>query len=171
MLGALALRGRVDRVDVGDGFFSIVDYKTGSSGPGLKEIREGTSLQIPLYLHAVEHLLRAAGRTGLLPAGGFYLRLRDEVEMRPAVAAETFRGRAFPEETRYRQFVGDEGGLRGIMDGVRRAAEGYVAGAAGGRFPLTTPDRVERLCGYCMFRTMCRIQTLRHVTPESTEDA
>jgi hypothetical protein len=158
-------------VDVGDGFFSIVDYKTGSSVPGKKEIEEGTSLQIPLYLHAVEQMLRAAGRTDLAPAGGFYLRLRDDVEMRPAVAAETYRGRAFPANARYKQFVPDGPALREMIDTVRRTAEGYIAGAARGIFPLTTPERVERLCGYCPYRTACRIQTLRHVTPATTEDA
>ena len=171
MFGTIALRGRVDRVDVGDGFFSIVDYKTGGSVPGKKEIEEGTSLQIPLYLHAVEQMLRAAGKTHLAPAGGFYLRLRDEVEMRPAVAAETFRGRAFPGAARHKQFVPDEAALRELMNTVRRAAEEYIAGAAGGVFPLTTPERVDRLCGYCPYRTACRIQTLRHVTPASTEEA
>jgi ATP-dependent helicase/nuclease subunit B len=170
-LGTIALRGRVDRVDVGDGFFSIVDYKTGSSVPGKKEIEEGTSLQIPLYLHAVEQMLRAAGRTDLAPAGGFYLRLRDDVEMRPAVAAETYRGRAFPANARHRQFVPDGPALREMIDTVRRTAEGYIEGAARGIFPLTMPERVERLCGYCPYRTACRIQTLRHVTPATTEDA
>jgi ATP-dependent helicase/DNAse subunit B len=171
MLGSVALRGRVDRVDIGDGFFSVLDYKTGSSVPGLREIRDGTSLQIPVYLHAVEQMLRAGGETDLVPAGGFYLRLRDEVEMRPAVAAKTFQGRAFPAGARHRQFVADESELREVIEGTREAVEVCVGGIAEGRFPLTTADRVDRLCGHCPFRTMCRIQTLRHVMTEPREDA
>jgi ATP-dependent helicase/nuclease subunit B len=171
MLGSVSLRGRVDRVDIGDGFFSVMDYKTGSSVPGLKEIREGTSLQIPVYLHAVEQMVRAGGGTNLAPAGGFYLRLRDDVEMRPAVAAKTYQGRAFPAGARHRQFVADEKELREVIEGTRQAVEGCVGGIAEGRFPLTTADRVDRLCGHCPFRTMCRIQTLRHVKTESPEVA
>lgn len=169
-LGGIRLRGKVDRVECGDGFFTVVDYKTGSTTPGLKEIREGRSLQLPLYLHAVAVLLRARGMGELVPAGGMYYRLRDRIDLRPAVAAETFRGRAFPAQARHRQFVGDEEELRGVIDGARAAAERAVAGMSQGEFPLTRPELVDEICRSCDFRTVCRIQTLKHVSPVRPEE-
>ncbi|RPH35205.1 hypothetical protein EHM92_06605, partial [bacterium] len=56
-VGDVNLRGRVDRVDVGEDCFTVTDYKTGSLLPTLAEIRSGASLQLPLYLRAVENLL------------------------------------------------------------------------------------------------------------------
>ncbi len=169
-LGGIRLRGKVDRVECGDGFFTVVDYKTGSATPGLNEIREGRSLQLPLYLHAVEELLRGRGLGTSVPAGGMYYRLRDRVDLRPAVVAETFRGRAFPAESRHRQIVADERALREVIDGTRAAAERAVAGMAHGEFPLTRPELVDEICRSCDFRTVCRIQTLKHVTPGGPEE-
>jgi ATP-dependent helicase/nuclease subunit B len=165
--GGALLRGRIDRVDTGDGFFAVMDYKTGRDVPGLGEIRSGLSLQLPAYLFAAGELLREAGRAGLVPAGGFYYRLRDEVELKPAVAVEEFRGRVFPPGSRSRQIVADEKELRAVIGESARAVGAVLDGITAGRFPLTRPDLVRQLCGSCGFRTVCRIQSLKHVSPES----
>ena len=169
-LGGARLRGRIDRVDTGDGFFAVIDYKTGRDVPGLGEIREGLSLQLPAYIFAGCELLRGAGRPDLAPAGGFYYRLRDEVELKPALAADDFRGRAFPAGSRSRQVVRDETEIREVIGETGRFIGSILDGITGGRFPLTRPDMVRKLCGHCGFRTVCRIQSLKHVTPESPEE-
>jgi hypothetical protein len=62
----LMLRGRIDRVDVGDGGTAVVyDYKGRNAPPGDRWVQEGY-LQLPLYMVAVERLL------GLRVVGGFY---------------------------------------------------------------------------------------------------
>ena len=169
-LGGARLRGRIDRVDTGDGFFAVMDYKTGIDVPGLGEIREGMSLQLPAYLLAAGELLEGIGRRGLLPAGGLYYRLRDEVELKPALVAEAFRGRAFPAASRSRQVVPDERDIREIINETGRFVGNILEGITGGRFPLTRKELVGKLCGHCGFRTVCRIQSLQHVTPESPEE-
>ena len=168
--GGARLRGRIDRVDTGDGFFAVMDYKTGRDIPGLGEIREGLSLQLPAYIFAAEELLRDAGRRDLVPAGGLYYRLRDDVELKPALVADSFRGRAFPAGSHSRQVVRDEREIREIIVETGRFVGRILDGITGGRFPLTRPELVGRLCGHCGFRTVCRIQSLRHVTPESSEE-
>ena len=168
--GGACLRGRIDRIDTGDGFFAVMDYKTGRDVPGLGEIREGLSLQLPAYIYAAEELLGGMGRGDLVPAGGFYYRLRDEVELKPALVADDFRGRAFPSGSRSRQVVRDEGEIREIIGETGRFVGRILDGIAGGRFPLTRPALVRKLCGHCGFRTVCRIQSLQHVTPESPEE-
>lgn len=60
------LRGRIDRVDVGDGGEAVVyDYKSSSATPGARWASDG-SLQVALYMRAVERLL------GKRAVGGFY---------------------------------------------------------------------------------------------------
>jgi ATP-dependent helicase/nuclease subunit B len=168
--GGARLRGRIDRIDTGDGFFAVMDYKTGRDVPGLSDIREGVSLQLPAYIFAAEALLGGVGGLNLAPAGGFYYRLRDEVELKPALVTDDFRGRAFPAGSRSRQIVRDEAEFREIIGETARFVGSMLEGIAGGRFPLTRPELVRKLCGHCGFRTVCRIQSLKHVTPESPEE-
>ena len=169
-LGGARLRGRIDRVDTGDGVFAVMDYKTGRDVPGLGDIREGLSLQLPAYIFAAGELLNAAGRGDLVPAGGFYYRLRDEVGLKPALVADSFRGRAFAAGSRSRQVVRDEREIDEIIGETGRFVGKILEGITGGRFPLTRPELVRKLCGHCGFRTVCRIQSLKHVTPESPEE-
>jgi ATP-dependent helicase/DNAse subunit B len=60
------LRGRIDRVDVGEhGEAVVYDYKGRSAPPGAKWASDG-AFQIALYMRAAEQLL------GYTPVGGFY---------------------------------------------------------------------------------------------------
>jgi ATP-dependent helicase/DNAse subunit B len=64
--GGVLMRGRIDRIDVGAGGEAVVvDYKAKNAKPGDKWIAERT-LQIALYMQAVEQLL------GLRVVGGLY---------------------------------------------------------------------------------------------------
>ena len=55
-VGGVDLAGKIDRVEIGDGIFTIGDYKTGTSMPKIRAIREGRSLQLPIYLVVVQQL-------------------------------------------------------------------------------------------------------------------
>ena len=168
--GPVRLRGKVDRVDVGEGFFSVVDYKTGSVIPRMKDIIDGTSLQIPIYLHAIEELLHSRGSADLVPAGGFYCRIGKEISMNPGIVAAEFRGRAFPAGSRSKQTVQDEKELRGVIAKTKEAVGKIVDGIASGAFPLTRPELVARVCAYCDFKTICRIQIMKNISPEEAEE-
>ncbi|OGQ08527.1 MAG: hypothetical protein A3G32_09580 [Deltaproteobacteria bacterium RIFCSPLOWO2_12_FULL_40_28] len=56
--GEIYLTGRIDRIDVDDNktYFSILDYKTGKLDT-LNQIKNGDSIQLPLYVLAVQKLL------------------------------------------------------------------------------------------------------------------
>jgi RecB family exonuclease len=70
--GGMKMRGRIDRVDVSeDGLAVIYDYKTSRALPSARWLKDG-SLQVALYMRAVEQLL------GLRAAGGFYQPLSGE---------------------------------------------------------------------------------------------
>lgn len=66
--GEVRLRGTIDRVDVLDDRFIVIDYKTYKSADlELKEIYYGQKIQLYVYMRAIEDSL------GAKPAGVFYL--------------------------------------------------------------------------------------------------
>ena len=84
----LALRGRIDRVDLcretdGSALCVVMDYKSGGKKLDAILIEHGVQLQLPAYLNALRHwpnpqaLLRAAR---LIPAGVFHVNLRGQYE-------------------------------------------------------------------------------------------
>jgi len=166
--GSMQFRGKIDRVDVGPGFFSIIDYKTGRSMPTLDDIRQGYSLQLPVYLHAVRELFRQRG-SDLAAASALYYRVRDPVSIKVVIGNAEFKGPAFEPGPGTRYLVANAGELQDLIDGARAAAERYRAGIDAGRFPLTPPERIPDVCTYCPFKSMCRIQTVRRVRPQDPD--
>ncbi|MDO8520205.1 MAG: PD-(D/E)XK nuclease family protein [Deltaproteobacteria bacterium] len=73
-LGDILLSGRIDRIDTDPAkkIFTVMDYKTGKCD-SMAQIREGESIQIPLYLMAVNSLLYPDYK----PAGGLLVGLKD----------------------------------------------------------------------------------------------
>lgn len=73
------LRGIVDRIDLFDnGGIIVVDYKTGQY-PSVNDIFDGKSLQLPLYLLAVTHLLQTK-YPDVYPFGACYYKIKDDKE-------------------------------------------------------------------------------------------
>jgi len=84
---ALALRGRIDRVDVwrdastGAALVVVMDYKSSSRKPDRLKLYHGLQLQLPAYLNVLASLpevrdtLKAAA---IKPVGVFYVNLRGE---------------------------------------------------------------------------------------------
>jgi ATP-dependent helicase/DNAse subunit B len=171
LFGGVRLRGKIDRVELGDGIFVVIDYKTGSVVPALSDIRGGLGLQLPVYLNAVEHLLEASGRSGMTPAGGLYYRLRSQVELNPGVVVENYRGRAFPQSSRTKQVVEDEQELREIIRDAEKTVRQISERIAQGEFPLATLELVPEVCPVCPYKTVCRIQIQKHVSPTAQEEA
>ncbi len=157
----IRLRGRVDRVDVlPDGRFTITDYKTGISHPGLKDIAAGKALQLPLYIRAVEAL---TGMQGV--AGTYYTLRRGEVRNRPV----------FWDAGLKDCFACFPGSRQGSVEDVRELVETalfwtkhYLAGIRGGCFP---PRSDAGPCpAYCGFKTVCRFDGLRLLNAEVNAD-
>ncbi|MFO8026021.1 PD-(D/E)XK nuclease family protein [Thiohalophilus sp.] len=48
-LGAVAIRGRLDRIDRSDAGVAILDYKTGNTIPKPTEVSRGEAIQLPFY--------------------------------------------------------------------------------------------------------------------------
>ncbi len=65
------LQGKIDRIDIFDNYFSIIDYKSGNKEIKLEELYHGLSLQLPLYLDAYSNI------HALKPAGMFYVQVKN----------------------------------------------------------------------------------------------
>ncbi len=62
----LALIGKVDRIDIFDDYFRIIDYKTGKVNPIIKDLYYGDKLQLFIYQQGVAKNIK------LKPAGALY---------------------------------------------------------------------------------------------------
>ncbi|HEY7960676.1 MAG TPA: PD-(D/E)XK nuclease family protein [Solirubrobacteraceae bacterium] len=145
--GGVRLRGRIDRVDLSAaGDAVLYDYKGAQAPPADRWVAQ-RSLQIALYMRAVEQLL---GRRAL---GGFYqplagrdLRARGALAADGGVALECVRG-----DVRERE---DLDALVG--DAVQLARE---AAAQADRGELQArPDTCAFGDGGCMYPTICRCE-------------
>lgn len=168
------IRGYIDRVDVLDGKFAVVDYKTYKSADlKLSEIYTGERIQLYVYLRAIEK------SKGWRPVGAFYLpvhsgfigedevrfkyrghMLRDDGEAArmDSAYAETPEKSILPYKRNARSgkpsdevHLTDESFEAVAAYVERKAAEG-AADILGG---LIKPDPVDDACEYCDYAGIC----------------
>ena len=72
--GQFNLVGKIDRVDVCDGRFVVIDYKSGAKAATYseKDLYVGHKLQLPVYVRAVQDVMN------LRPAGFYYFNMHDK---------------------------------------------------------------------------------------------
>lgn len=182
-IGDVRMIGQIDRIDVGNGAFNIIDYKTGSSTVRMPEILNGRSLQLPIYLQITKKLLDAQSITGLEPAAGLYHKVRTDqftaelgigAESQNGVTFEGFKGKEWTKvHPRNGQLLADE-----IFDArlmrVTSYVQQYVESISKGTFPLIThvdsfvdseeegdtpitPSNKTEPCNYCNYKRSCRV--------------
>ena len=176
-IGKILLAGRIDRIELGNGMFVIGDYKTGRSTPKMGDIREGRSLQLPIYIAIAEQLLRQQpspipGFEGDLESvegvAGVYYVLQEESKVELGIGGEDYNGTAFPK-SRSGQVLSNadpqtddtepDAGFdefRSVIDASIDHANKYVDSIAKGDFPLTSHDKTK-VCRYCSFKRICRV--------------
>jgi ATP-dependent helicase/DNAse subunit B len=144
--GGVKLRGRIDRVDLGErGEAVVYDYKGSRATPAAKWIKEG-SLQVALYMRAVEDLL------GLQAVGGLYQPLAGE-DLR---ARGVLDGDSGVEIDCVAPDVREHAEVRELLEAaVATALE--VAGQAG-RGELEPRPQTCAFRGGCMYPTICRCE-------------
>ncbi len=183
-IGDVRLNGKIDRIDIGDGVFNIIDYKTGSSTIRIQDILEGRSLQLPIYLQIAGKLLDEHDElTGLKPAAGLYHKVRlDECKVELGIGNELLNGIVFKSYngsnwgafgSSNRQSL-DEDTFTNFLDRANGYIERYVDSISCGKFPLTTrvqeliysklegaiptiPKNITEPCNYCAYKRICRV--------------
>jgi len=158
--GPLRLRGRIDRIDRGPddaGGVQIVDYKSGTSAPGQRDMRDGTSFQLPLYLMAAEALLgpappgRGSASPGRRPAA------EDAPDTGPYTPARAFflpvRNPGFRSTLSTKATEGHPNGTAGpARDRAAAYMRQFIEAIRRGRFPVYP----RASCGRCDFAGICR---------------
>jgi ATP-dependent helicase/DNAse subunit B len=144
--GGVMLRGRIDRVDVGqEGEAVVFDYKGRSASPAAKWISQ-RDLQVALYMRVIEGLL------GVRVVGGFYqpltggdLRARGVLDGDSGVEIECVGGDR-------REHADVEALLSEATATAREAA------AQAGRGALQARPQTCTFKGGCMYPTICRCE-------------
>ncbi|MCE2403351.1 PD-(D/E)XK nuclease family protein [Candidatus Poribacteria bacterium] len=188
-IGDVFMKGKIDRIDIGEGVFNIIDYKTGSSTIRIRDILEGRSLQLPIYLQIAEDLLGEHGLTGLKPASGLYHKIRlDECKVELGIGTEsfndiayrTFNGNEWKMANKSGQLLDDELFDR-RLERVNGYIQQYVDSIANGIFPLITrvdtfvdsevegdapitPKDITAPCSYCAYKRVCRVGAFAEAT-------
>lgn len=159
LVGNTKLRGKIDRVEVGNGFFSVVDYKTGSKFDDFTDIESGLALQLPIYLFAVEKIL-SEQKKQLKPAAGTYYSLKIPVTEKIALANSELKNKAFIHTRKQASVLDNETELRRIIEKSISYVNEYVSLIAKGEFPITKQEKMPKACKYCSFDMVCRKQTI-----------
>lgn len=124
LLGDITLSGKIDRIDVSDDHFRVVDYKSSSTGFSLGDFAGGVSLQLPIYIEAARRLLQSLG-IDALPAGGYYMKIGDVYKESDEAVAKAARmtGISLNDAEVLREFSGvaDSGSFNAIDQSVTRA--------------------------------------------------
>ena len=117
------LYGRIDRVDrSADGFYRVIDYKMGDRKFEPAKIAAGLSLQLPLYLAAVEGL---EGEMG----GMYYMPLSLPAVREGEEQRHVLRGVTADSEAAVTALEGHLEGRSQIVQGLRRNKDGSLSGS------------------------------------------
>ena len=189
-IGDVRMTGKIDRIDIGNGTFNIVDYKTGSSTVRMPEILSGRSLQLPVYLQTAKKLLEMHGGTGLEPAAGLYYKVRlDQFKAELGIGTESQNGDAYSDyngtdwksvSSRSGQLLADEtfdarlarvsGYVQHYVDSISKGTfplitrvETFVDAEEEGDTPITPRNKTEP-CNYCSYKRVCRVGAISEVT-------
>jgi ATP-dependent helicase/DNAse subunit B len=151
----MKISGQIDRVDVArDNTLVAYDYKL-STGSSKDDIKSGRSLQLPIYLEALERLI--------LPdypiAGGGYYIIRGGNERRN-------RGLHRASQVHYSGIGSRAGAVIADEEWQKIRAEvigkiwNFLDGMRAGQF-VVNPSEKEKTCRFCDFAAVCRYDRYR----------
>ena len=113
--GKFNLVGKIDRVDVKDGRFIVIDYKSGAHAASYteKDLYIGHKMQLPVYVKSVEQNYK------IRPAGFYYFNMHDNFVDLNADKVYTYNGRTLNDvdvacdiDTELRQGKSEKLGLK-----------------------------------------------------------
>ncbi len=155
-MGGVKLRGKIDRIDVGEGGFTIIDYKSGNSKK-MKDIVRGTSLQLPLYLRVAEDLLRSI-HYDLKGVAALYHKVMDPESKRElGLAVKGYMTSHF-EKVQGHGLIKTEEELEELIDRTIEKTKRYVEEMTEGKFGLADKDLIDQSCSYCNYYHACRVK-------------
>ena len=159
--GGVNIRGKIDRIDINEekSAFKVVDYKLSGKKPSATDITSGISLQLPLYMYAAKELIKAQTEKDFDPAGAEIYSLKFKEEDFGKILIKIIRlSRNIPPGEAEEMIIESN---REMISICINAIKGYVKNISEGRFNLSTlSDRENKVCRFCQFRPVCRIQDI-----------
>jgi len=150
------VRGKIDRVDINkkDGTIKVIDYKLSGKRPTKDDLLSGLSLQLPLYLYAAKELINAGFEENYNPFGSEIYSLKfNEKDFGPRLIQIS---RASSDESDKLISMAEEM-IKICLESINK----YVDQISTGKFNLSTlTDRENKVCRFCSFRSICRIQEM-----------
>ncbi len=148
LIDGIKLCGKIDRIEVNEKLksFNIVDYKLSGAKPTFDELKSGISLQLPVYLYAASKLLSKKFGGNYSPNEMFIYSLKYAIDDfgKNKVASS----KKNDEIQSIEQLIGRS--IEHIKNSVRSITEG--------KFHLSKlEERENKVCRFCQFRTVCRI--------------
>lgn len=149
------LRGKIDRIDINpeNNSLKIVDYKLSGKKPARTDIENGLSLQLPIYMLAAKKFLEE--KTGeeipVNGAGIYSLKYKDD-EFGLNSVIPSYKEKKLSNEE-----------LNNLNTSLMEMSASYIKlykeNITKGLFHLSKlKDREEKICGYCNFKTICRVK-------------
>lgn len=148
-LNGVKLQGQIDRIDINRELkrFRVIDYKLNGSKPTSGDLKNGISLQLPVYLHVakriIEEELDDPARSDYQPDTAIIYSLRikaGEFGVKKVIADESRK--TSPDEA-----------MKVSMEKVSE----YMAAITSGAFYMPPEKKKPNVCKYCSYSNICRI--------------
>ncbi len=152
---AMKISGQIDRVDVArDNTVIAYDYKL-STGSSKDDIKTGRSLQLPIYLEALERLILP---NQSIAGGGYYvIRGGNERRNKGLHRANTLRYSGIGSRT---GAVMSDDEWQQIRTDVIAKIWDFLDNMRAGRFSVN-PSEKDKTCRFCDFAAVCRYDRYR----------
>lgn len=151
------VRGKIDRIDIDmkNNLYKIIDYKLGGKSPSKDDIRNGISLQLPLYVYASKKIIEAELNKTFRPAKAIIYSLKLKRKEFGEILIHISEDKK-PDETELIK------SYEKMIEICNEVIPVYVNNISSGKFNLSMlKDRDEKVCGYCDFKSICRIQEIK----------
>ena len=156
----IKLRGKIDRIDVDTDkkVFTVVDYKTGATAK-YKDIENGFSLQLPIYLEAAKQKLDAEYGGDFNPLYPIYYTIKPKKKelRRIPIGAGSKLNESF-EALSQDELENISESTREMIALTSQHIQNYHQEMLSGKFPVEPqPDA----CKYCTYQSTCRINEMK----------
>ena len=155
-VGDVNLRGKIDRIDIDNenDLVKVIDYKLSGSSASIKDYEEGLALQLPVYLFVAKQLIGAQLEKDFYaaPPEIYSLKYSEKDFGKKIAGIKKPRGKNVDENA-----MNDA--AEELMKIGIESVQKYVKEISAGKFNLSTlSDRENKICRFCSFRSICRIQ-------------
>jgi ATP-dependent helicase/nuclease subunit B len=148
------VRGKIDRVDLdfNNKKYKVIDYKLSGKSPAKKEIETGISLQLALYLYASKLFIETQLNETFDPAAAIIYSLKLKKDEFGPKTIHISKSRNPKED----ELIKSNEELIKICN---KFIPLYVKEIRNGKFNLSIlEDRENKVCRFCDFKSICRIQ-------------